>query len=340
MPKASSVSVSKTRPGQSKPTKSNEPARSTAKSKGPLKSILKKAPAPPSVQSDDDIDIEDVEGLPSEEDEEESGDEDERSDESEEEEPVHLKGFSDNEDDSDSSDEDDGVTDEIEMEALPTIAKDDETVKKRLDQAKRNPATERGVIYLGHVPHGFYEDEMRGFLSQFGDISRLRLSRSPKTGRSRGYAFIEFASKSVAEIVADVMNNYLLFGRLLVCKIVPPEDVHPNTWLGANKKWRMPAQNHKARRTQNKPRDEVEQAKAEKRLLKRQDARAKKLKEMGIDYDIAAAGYQIVLLKPDRQFQLGAETSTSGQLIAMKYQKVYKQAARQVEYARSRVNNM
>lgn len=142
MPKASSVSVSKTRPGQSKPTKSNESTRPTAKSKGPLKSILKKAPAPPSVQSDDDIDIEDVEGLPSEEDEEESGDEEEDgSDESEEEEPVHLKGFSDNEDDSDSSDEDDGVRDEIQMEALPTIAKDDETVKKRLDQAKRNPVS-------------------------------------------------------------------------------------------------------------------------------------------------------------------------------------------------------
>ncbi|KAG9042108.1 hypothetical protein FS837_011354 [Tulasnella sp. UAMH 9824] len=88
------------------------------------------------------------------------------------------------------------------------------------------------------------------------------------------------------------MNNYLLFGRLLVCKIVPPEDVHPNMWLGANKKWRQPTQNHKARRTQNKPRDEVEQARAEKRLLKRQEERAKKLKEMGIDYDIAAAGYK------------------------------------------------
>lgn len=128
------------------------------------------------------------------------------------------------------------------------------------------------MVYLGHIPHGFFEDEMRGFLSQFGDITRLRMSRSKKvgsshsflsffnshdrfdsqTGRSRGYAFIEFASKGVAEIVADVMNNYLLFGRLLVCKMVPPEDVHPNTWVGANRKWRMPEHNHKARRTHNK----------------------------------------------------------------------------------------
>ena len=37
-----------------------------------------------------------------------------------------------------------------------------------------------GVVYVGHIPHGFYEDEMRGFFSQFGTVNRLRLSRSKK----------------------------------------------------------------------------------------------------------------------------------------------------------------
>lgn len=63
---------------------------------------------------------------------------------------------------------------------------------------------QRGVIYLGHIPFGFYEDEMRGFFAQvmthcsaqsrnslglcvqFGEVTRVRLSRSKKTGRSRG----------------------------------------------------------------------------------------------------------------------------------------------------------
>jgi hypothetical protein len=26
------------------------------------------------------------------------------------------------------------------------------------------------VVYVGHIPHGFYEDQMRGFFSQFGDV--------------------------------------------------------------------------------------------------------------------------------------------------------------------------
>ena len=36
------------------------------------------------------------------------------------------------------------------------------------------------VLYIGHVPHGFYEDQMRAYFGQFGDVTRLRLSRNKK----------------------------------------------------------------------------------------------------------------------------------------------------------------
>lgn len=40
------------------------------------------------------------------------------------------------------------------------------------------------VVYLGHLPYGFYETQIKGFLSQFGDVGRLRVSRSPKVSSS------------------------------------------------------------------------------------------------------------------------------------------------------------
>ena len=56
---------------------------------------------------------------------------------------------------------------------------------------------------------------------QFGSVTNLRLGRSQKTGASRGFAFIEFRFADVAKIVADTMNNYLMFEKLLKCKLVP-----------------------------------------------------------------------------------------------------------------------
>ena len=56
---------------------------------------------------------------------------------------------------------------------------------------------------------------------QFGSVTNLRLGRSRKTGASRGFAFIEFRFVDVAKIVADTMNNYLMFEKLLKCKLVP-----------------------------------------------------------------------------------------------------------------------
>jgi nucleolar protein 15 len=73
------------------------------------------------------------------------------------------------------------------------------------------------VVYLGRIPHGFYEEQMMSYFSQFGEIIALRLARNKKSGASKHYAFIQFDSSAVAAIVVDTMHNYLLSNRLLKC---------------------------------------------------------------------------------------------------------------------------
>ena len=36
------------------------------------------------------------------------------------------------------------------------------------------------VVYVGRIPHGFYEDQMRAYFTQFGTIKNLRISRNKK----------------------------------------------------------------------------------------------------------------------------------------------------------------
>jgi len=93
------------------------------------------------------------------------------------------------------------------------------------------------------IPHGFYEHQMKAYFEQFGDITRLRLARNKKTGRSKHFAFIEFKSAEVAEIVAKTMNNYLLFQHLLKVRAVPPEQVHKDLFKGAGSRFKVVPRN-------------------------------------------------------------------------------------------------
>lgn len=102
---------------------------------------------------------------------------------------------------------------------------------KKIRKIKR-----RGVVYIKHLPHGFYEEQLRGYFSQFGAITRLRLARSTKTLGSKGYAFIEFRYPEVAEIAADAMNNYLMFKNIIKTRFIPPSEVKNDYFRSGVKK--------------------------------------------------------------------------------------------------------
>ncbi|OMH82647.1 putative RNA-binding protein, partial [Zancudomyces culisetae] len=159
-------------------------------------------------------------------------------------------------------------------------------VEKKLSKTK-NRNDGRGIIYLGRIPHGFYEKQMKQYFSQFGKITRLRLSRNKITGRPKHYAFIEFQQKEVAEIVAETMNNYLLYNRLLKCQLLAPEQYKgKNLFKGANKKYK-PVDWHKInsiRHSRQKTPEQLE--KLRKRAIGKQKKLQNKLKDLEIDYEL------------------------------------------------------
>lgn len=88
---------------------------------------------------------------------------------------------------------------------IPKVSnKEKKRAKKALAAAKEKEET--GVIYIGRLPHGFYEHEMKSYFSQFGPIRNLRVSRNKKTGKPKHFAFVEFEDASTAEIVAKTMD--------------------------------------------------------------------------------------------------------------------------------------
>jgi nucleolar protein 15 len=109
------------------------------------------------------------------------------------------------------------------------------TKPKKTGKKQKYERAEHGFMYIGHLPHGFFEEEIKSYFGQFGKVVRVRVARSKKTGEYRGYGFVEFGDKDVAQIAADTMNNYLMFNKVLKCHVIPAERVHPDTFRNAGK---------------------------------------------------------------------------------------------------------
>ncbi|KAK3926510.1 MKI67 FHA domain-interacting nucleolar phosphoprotein-like [Frankliniella fusca] len=161
--------------------------------------------------------------------------------------------------------------------------------KPSIKNGKKNVrvSVDRGVVYLAHIPHGFYENEMKAFFSQFGHVTRLRLVRSHKTGNSRGFAFVEFRFTEVAQVVAETMNNYLMRNRLLKATYIPPEKQNPKMFLHSIKYGPETCigviNQRKAVKQQNKPLSENEAENRVNRNKQHLIELQEKLKAQGVD---------------------------------------------------------
>ncbi|CAI9149177.1 unnamed protein product [Rangifer tarandus platyrhynchus] len=144
--------------------------------------------------------------------------------------------------------------------------------------------TSRGVVYLGHIPSGFNEPQMFRFFSQFGEVVGVELRRSRKTGRSKGYAYIGFELPEVAEIVSETMNNYMMFGRTLVCHLVAPNRVPPRLFRHWGKRFRRVSTRVRAMQQHNKPDNALPSLRQVRRRLEKERKVAQHLKLLGLDH--------------------------------------------------------
>lgn len=160
---------------------------------------------------------------------------------------------------------------------------------------------------------------MKQYFSQFGKVNRLRLSRNKKTGASKHFAFVEFQSQEVADIVARTMNNYLLFGHILKVHLIPNEQVHPDLFKGANERFKVDPRNKKAGLEMERGVGREQWGKRIENENKRRTSKAKQLKET-FDYEFEAPALKtvdsipkhtsITTLEPAKPKQLLTEAAT------------------------------
>lgn len=124
-------------------------------------------------------------------------------------------------------------------------------VKKKPEAKKQN----KGVVYIGHIPYGLNEEGIKAYFEQYGDVLRVKIMRSKKTARSKGYGFIEFADRVVAEIAVESMSGYMLYGTMLDLRLLREEEFNENMLKGAAKKFKYVPWNVIYKQNMNKVRN-------------------------------------------------------------------------------------
>ncbi|KAK2906387.1 MKI67 FHA domain-interacting nucleolar phosphoprotein [Channa argus] len=193
-------------------------------------------------------------------------------------------------------------------ELLALNPKQESEFKKKVQEVKnkseKGGRLTPGVLYVGHLPLGLYEPELKSYFEQFGKVLRLRLSRSKKTGGSKGYAFVEFECDEVAKIVAETMNNYLMGERLIKCHVMAPENVHEKLFVGSQKEFKKPSFPAVAR--YNKKRTDEQVEKMREKLIRKESKLRKRLAAHGIEYDFPGFAAQV----PQKKTSMNTSTCT------------------------------
>jgi len=70
-------------------------------------------------------------------------------------------------------------------------------------------------IYVGNLPYGLSEPELRDAFANFGAVSSVKILTDRETGRSRGFGFVEMPNRAEAEAAVANLNGKDVGGRPL-----------------------------------------------------------------------------------------------------------------------------
>jgi RNA recognition motif-containing protein len=87
-------------------------------------------------------------------------------------------------------------------------------------------------IYVGNIPRGVTENELRELFQAFGEISSASVIKDKFSGESRGFGFVEMPNKEEGQKALSALNGKDFKGRPLTVNEARPRTDKPRTGGG------------------------------------------------------------------------------------------------------------
>jgi len=69
------------------------------------------------------------------------------------------------------------------------------------------------TLYVGNISYSMKEEELKKAFGQFGEVVSVKIIIDKRTGKSKGYGFVEMDSDASADEALKNMNGKELAGR-------------------------------------------------------------------------------------------------------------------------------
>jgi cold-inducible RNA-binding protein len=85
-------------------------------------------------------------------------------------------------------------------------------------------------IFVGNLSFQTMENDLQDYFGQAGVVNSVNLMLDKVTGKSRGFAFIEFSTPEEANKAVEQFHNKEFQGRTLTVNIARPREERPQRW--------------------------------------------------------------------------------------------------------------
>jgi RNA recognition motif-containing protein len=79
-------------------------------------------------------------------------------------------------------------------------------------------------LFVGNLSYQTMENDLQEYFSQAGVVTSVNLMLDKVTGKSRGFAFIEFATPEEANKAVEQLHNKEFQGRALTVNVARPRE--------------------------------------------------------------------------------------------------------------------
>jgi RNA recognition motif-containing protein len=78
-------------------------------------------------------------------------------------------------------------------------------------------------LYVGNLPFGASEEALKTLFTEAGTVESVKIIVDTYSGRSRGFGFVEMASKEEGEKAISLLNGKTFMERALVVNEAKPQ---------------------------------------------------------------------------------------------------------------------